>query len=225
MGLVWSPDAADAFRLRLWASLPHAGSCLAHTLSPHPSQLGVVMSIRTSETAVNPGRRLLNAPEVFALLRGAGLGNVTATDLGVLPFAEQARIMSCAKLLLAARGAAIMNALFMPRGGVVIELAPAIHFHEEYSDMVKQNGHVFIRHMARMDESIAEDKQVAAWFEANGGVGAFTALECMLRRVDCWVYSHRLDYHADIALLRRQLLDVAQMTTYPTNFKPHAFAF
>lgn len=64
-------------------------------------------------------RRLVNEPDVLALLKPLGFRSIT---LGLMPVAEQARAFGQASVVIGAHGAGLTNLVFAPAGAKVMEL-------------------------------------------------------------------------------------------------------
>lgn len=67
-------------------------------------------------------RRLVNDAEAFAKLEPYGFERV---DPGHLPFQDQVRTFSSARVVVAVAGAALTNMVFMPPGGTVVMIGPS----------------------------------------------------------------------------------------------------
>jgi len=64
-------------------------------------------------------RRLVNEGEVIDLLKGRGFEEVASENL---TFAEQVRLFSEAEIVVGPHGAGLTNVMFMPTGGLLVEL-------------------------------------------------------------------------------------------------------
>ncbi|XBJ27644.1 hypothetical protein VPH35_004878 [Triticum aestivum] len=69
-------------------------------------------------------RRILNEPEIARAAVTAGFEAVVAELRGDAPDAEQARVVNSFDVVLGIHGAGLTNALFLPPGGVLIQVVP-----------------------------------------------------------------------------------------------------
>ncbi|VAH22955.1 unnamed protein product [Triticum turgidum subsp. durum] len=69
-------------------------------------------------------RRILNEPEIARAAVAAGFEAVVAELRGDAPDAEQARVVNSFDVVLGIHGAGLTNALFLPPGGVLIQVVP-----------------------------------------------------------------------------------------------------
>ena len=66
-------------------------------------------------------RRLLNEPEIIAALKKFGFQEIAGEQLS---FADQVRLFSTAEVVVGPHGAGFSNVMFMPAGGLLVELNP-----------------------------------------------------------------------------------------------------
>ncbi|WVZ72021.1 hypothetical protein U9M48_020542 [Paspalum notatum var. saurae] len=102
--------------LRETYALPRgAAASLAHRTKPPPRLL-----------LIHRGhyRRILNEPEVARAAEAAGFEAVVAELRGDAAEAEQARVVNSFDVVLGLHGAGLTNAVFLPPGGVLIQVVP-----------------------------------------------------------------------------------------------------
>jgi hypothetical protein len=91
-------------------------------------------------------RPFANARGVLDVLRGYGVPTtyVRGSEYAALSFAQQARLFNGHTLLVAAHGAALSNAVFLPPRSAVIEVYPRGAWKPTYARIVTALGHVHL---------------------------------------------------------------------------------
>ena len=83
-----------------------------------PRKITIITRKRTN------GRMFDNQDELIAAARATGLEVDVVQDLGKMPFKKVVELMGGTGILIAAHGAALVNAMFLPQHAVVIEIFP-----------------------------------------------------------------------------------------------------
>lgn len=114
------PSRADAWLFRQtaydFAGLTRKGIA-SHDDNP-PAKITIITRKRTN------GRYFENEATLVASARATGLEVEVILDLGKLPFKEAVAKMAGTGILIAAHGAALVNAMFLPQHAVVVEMFP-----------------------------------------------------------------------------------------------------
>ena len=101
-------------------------------------------------------RRLVNEPELEAALAEKGFISV---DPGTLTVAEQAKVLSAAKHVVAPHGSALTNLIFAPPGASVLELFHPRHKNNCYVNIAAACGHRYAALDGQMTNR-ADDRQL-----------------------------------------------------------------
>ena len=155
--------AADAQRLReaVAERFPHLGS-LHHQQPQH-----VTLFLRTTSRSFRNEREVITVAEQRA--EAAGLALRVVRDWGAsTPFEEQLRVMATTALLVAAHGAALTNALFLPPASAVLEVSAAraggIRFYER---VATNAGHHHARYTAAAEDSFPHYAELQGYVRRN----------------------------------------------------------
>lgn len=95
-------------------------------------------------------RSIVNEDAMIEALRATGLAVNVVYNIGKRSFAEQVRLMSETGVLVAAHGAALLNAMFLPQHSVVVEIFPYLMRKTTYVHVASMFGHfhlpITVRH-------------------------------------------------------------------------------
>lgn len=121
------PGDAHAFRLAAYA----AANVTAPAWATHPPRT-ITLLVRER------WRQFTNLDAVMALLNATGLPVRVERALGKLSFSAQVALFAGTGVLVSAHGAGLINAIFMPKGAVVVEVAPFLGVTPLYARISEQ---------------------------------------------------------------------------------------
>lgn len=86
-------------------------------------------------------RRMLNIEDLAAVAKDVGFKRIRILDFETLSLVEQLKTMTTTKVLVGIQGAGLQWAVFMPQGGIVVEIAwPQKHHPFFYKNIVLNSG-------------------------------------------------------------------------------------
>ena len=137
-------ENAIEFRTAVYASLGIQKSP-EQTVQPKEGVVNVTVIVR------NTTRRIANLKELKRGLRGLGdsfspharIAFVIA-QMETLSFREQVEVMAHSSILVAAHGAGLVGAYFMPAGGIVAEMYTEGFLPCDFGDNIRAAGHTYV---------------------------------------------------------------------------------
>lgn len=111
--------------------------------------------VRQLLSANGGGRRITNQAELVAALRS--VGEVEQLDPASLSLAQQQRLLLSTDVLVARMSSTVVNAMYMPPGGVCVEVEAAdpshlyYDHHATFAELADIFGHTFVRSMPDSD--------------------------------------------------------------------------
>jgi len=158
------------------------------------------------------GRHILNEEHIQELMQDTLKGmEVRLERLDDLPFEEQARLFSCAGVVVGVHGTGLLNTVFMPAGGAVIEVHPPLMHVTVWRSLFTMFGlayfpYVVGRRDVVSDPSVDTNKQDLLRYSIRGCGTNYWSSPCFFAgwyadmSVDLYVMERLLEWAYDVVM-------------------------